>query len=236
MIHTNLNPKSSISSPICGRISRNYKVTVSREDFIKHYQENQGRGCCSRCANYLINNKYMERADATMPEDVQQIIQVLTDGTAVLREMFYEQTEAYAIKKFASISESVERPLIAWYDQYGVNHENGVLKNGEYNRKNVYRMRGARERQQRIVRTGQEAFVAQAMKDAKAHYEDSIAKLASRIQGQSMDISKLVVKTASINRNIDTVITDGVNTVRAFTILAALDSTLVRPHYRYLIK
>lgn len=82
---------------------------------------------------------------------------------------------------------------------------------------------------------GEPAFVARALKNAEAHYEDSLAKLAYRCHGKGIrPTSKLEVKTAHIDRNITTVLTDGTVNVKAWTIIAS--GPVQRPHYRYLIK
>jgi len=47
-------------------------------------------------------------------------------------------------------------------------------------------------------------------------------------------LSKLKVQTSHIDVNIDTTLTDGEKTIKAFTILA--EGAIQRPHYRYLIK
>lgn len=77
-------------------------------------------------------------------------------------------------------------------------------------------------------------FVTRSIKDAHDHYEDSIQKLAFRIKEKGLDLDKLRIKTAHVGVNIESVLTDGTKTVRAFTILAWGD--IQRPHYRYLIK
>jgi hypothetical protein len=47
-------------------------------------------------------------------------------------------------------------------------------------------------------------------------------------------VEKLVVETSHIGVNINTTLTDGEKTVRAFTIIAS--GEIQRPHYRYLVK
>jgi len=79
-----------------------------------------------------------------------------------------------------------------------------------------------------------EDYVAKKVKDATDHYEDSIDKLAYRIEAKGLDQTEIKATTSHIGVNIDTVLTDGVKTVRAFTIIAG--GPVQRPHYRYLIK
>lgn len=86
----------------------------------------------------------------------------------------------------------------------------------------------------RLVHAGKDAFIVKMEKLAEDHYEDSILKLAARIQAKELNESALQVKTAHIAQNIETVLTDGVQTVKAFTIIAS--GEVQKPHYRYLIK
>jgi hypothetical protein len=66
------------------------------------------------------------------------------------------------------------------------------------------------------------------------HYENSIVKLAYRIEKKGLNLDKITVKTSHIGVNINTWITDGEQTVHAYTIIAS--GEIQRPHYRYLIK
>ncbi|MFW5795398.1 MAG: hypothetical protein ACOCV1_07955 [Bacillota bacterium] len=79
-----------------------------------------------------------------------------------------------------------------------------------------------------------EEFIDRTIKSAEKHYENSIAKLADRIEKKELNIDKLKVETSHVGVNIDTVLTDGEKTVRAYTIIAS--GPIQRPHYRYLIK
>jgi len=77
-------------------------------------------------------------------------------------------------------------------------------------------------------------FIDNMVKNAEVHYNQSIQKLAIRIEKKGLNIDKLEVKTAHVGVNIETTLTDGEKTVRAFTIVAS--GIVQRPHYRYLIK
>ncbi|MFW6219974.1 MAG: hypothetical protein ACOC33_03965 [bacterium] len=79
-----------------------------------------------------------------------------------------------------------------------------------------------------------EEFIDRTIKSAEKHYENSIAKLADRIEKKELNIDKLKVETSHVGVNIDTVLTDGEKTVRAWTIIAS--GPIQKPHYRYLIK
>lgn len=85
-----------------------------------------------------------------------------------------------------------------------------------------------------IVNNGVDAYIAKAEKEAGEHYEFSIEKLAAKIESKALDQTKIAVKTAHVGVNIETVLTDGQKTVKAFTIIA--EGAIQRPHYRYLIK
>jgi hypothetical protein len=77
-------------------------------------------------------------------------------------------------------------------------------------------------------------YVEKMKKQAKDHYTDCIKKLAYRIEQKKMISSDLQIKTAKVGVNIETTFTDGIQTVRAWTIIAR--GPIQRPHYRYLIK
>ena len=66
------------------------------------------------------------------------------------------------------------------------------------------------------------------------HYNDSILKLALRIEKKELNQDKLELTTSHVDVNISTTITDGDKTVKAWTIIAS--GPVQRPHYRYLVK
>ena len=83
------------------------------------------------------------------------------------------------------------------------------------------------------VRTKDEYLVKQE-KRALNHYNNSIIKLALRIEKKELNQDKLELTTSHIDVNISTTITDGDKTVKAWTIIAS--GPIIRPHYRYLVK
>ena len=81
---------------------------------------------------------------------------------------------------------------------------------------------------------GLKTYLEKQEQTAEDHYENSILKLADRIEKKELNQSNLLVKTAHVGVNIETTLTDGEKTVRAFTIIA--EGEIQRPHYRYLVK
>ena len=85
-----------------------------------------------------------------------------------------------------------------------------------------------------VLRNEQDKYIADSVKNAEAHYEQSIEKLAARVEKKNLEISNLKVETAHVGVNIETVLTDGNKKVVAYTIIA--EGEIQRPHYRYLVK
>ena len=85
-----------------------------------------------------------------------------------------------------------------------------------------------------VVRNEQDKYIADSVKNAEVHYEQSIEKLAARVEKKNLEISNLKVETAHVGVNIETVLTDGNKMVVAYTIIA--EGEIQRPHYRYLVK
>lgn len=71
-------------------------------------------------------------------------------------------------------------------------------------------------------------------RQAEKHYNNSIEKLAFRIEKKNLELNKLELKTTYLDPNIATTITDGKQTISAYTIIAS--GAVQKPHYRYLIK
>jgi hypothetical protein len=245
--------KWSNGRAMCLRQSRN---AFDEKYFIESYQKHNGSNFCSKCANFLIKKGVLVAADSTIPENHQIVIDKVTAGTQVLKEKYIIATKEWATKKFKQMQDLEGWTFKQWCEDYNIKLETVYYRFGsrvragesiegaelreeidrkEYNGKKYYRMQDAIRENKRTVAAGYKAYEDGKVNEAKRHYADSVMKLSYRIMEKSMDINKMKVVTASIDRNIDTTISDGVNTVKAFTIIAALDSTLVRPHYRYLV-
>ena len=80
----------------------------------------------------------------------------------------------------------------------------------------------------------EQEFVNKSLERAKNHYEDSIKKLASRIQKKELDLDNLKFIHSSLGINFNCVITDNEKILKAWTIVAS--GPIQKPHYRFLIK
>lgn len=184
---------------------------------------------------------------------MKHLVEILTNQTQYLKETFVERSKQYAAGEYAQITrrrnwneaEYCEflhvKPVWANGSRRGLDgpatsHDFLTFPNGSVGqdaRRKYYRLR---DETSRVCRLTVAEFVERAEKKAVAHYENSIKKLAARILKKGLDINaeSLEVETATVDENITTVITDGHNTVRAWTIVAG--GPIQRPHYRYLVK
>lgn len=145
------------------------------------------------------------------------LVKILKRETASLKEQYVDMTAKWARAEFTNLRK--------WADDY----RSGKFGYGEASNK-YYRLPYEITNPNGKI----EDYVAKQVKFAIDHYEDSIAKLAHRIKSKGMDVSKIKATTSHVGVNIETTLTDGVKTVRAFTIIAG--GAIQRPHYRYLIK
>ena len=142
---------------------------------------------------------------------------MLRTETESLRVQYLEMTAKWAANEF--------KTLRAWAQEYRTGkHGFGAAS------KKYWKLPAC------IINEGGkiEEYTAKALKASEAHYLFSIEKLAARIEKKGLDQSKLSVVTAHVGVNINTTLTDGNKTVRAFTIIA--QGEVQRPHYRYLVK
>ncbi len=185
------------------------------------------------------------------------LIEILKLETASLKKQYLELTERYAQESFSNLEERKNWSMQKWYDTYSISYKMVKSKkyiDGNYIKfievdvpevikkegsrytydKEYYKMENTRDQAFKIVDKGYEDYLKKAMKRAEMHYEDSIIKLASRIEQKGLNIDKLSVKTSHIGVNIDTVLTDGIVSVKTWTIIAS--GPIQKPHYRYLVK
>ena len=145
------------------------------------------------------------------------LIQTLTAQTQSLKDQYISMTSDWAAKEFDTLREFV------------ADHRAG--RNGyTWSSKKYWSLPSYILDPKGKVET----HIEKAVKAATMHYEESIEKLAARIEKKGLDQSSIKIETTHLGVNIETVLTDGKKTVRAFTIIA--QGEIQRPHYRYLVK
>jgi hypothetical protein len=172
------------------------------------------------------------------------LIDILTEETKSLRLQYLEMTKEWSLKHFDFIMKKSSWKEEDWCKYFNIQP---VLKNptsptisfmgfpnGFYNSHHSKTYRNLKNEIYLLNNIGKDAYLAKQNKIAELHYENSIQKLAFRIEKKGLDITKLKVKTSHVGINIDTFLTDGIKTVKAFTIIA--QGEIQKPHYRYLIK
>ncbi len=153
-----------------------------------------------------------------------QLTDILKKETASLKVQYLAMTEEWAKSEYARLCTVKESDIV---NARGFKNRYGRMEHTKASYAYFLNI-------DRIVRNSLDIFVANSLGYASNHYEDSILKLADRIQKKGLDETKITVKTAHIGVNIETVLTDGIKSVKAFTIIA--EGEIQRPHYRYLIK
>ena len=155
---------------------------------------------------------------------MKKIVEILKKETKSLKNQYVEMTKKWATKEFNRIKSIKEIDII---NERGWKNRSGRMEHTKASDAYWNNIR-------RATSKGNEVFVKDAIKNAEEHYENSILKLAYRIEKKGLNVGSLKVKTSHIGVNIETTLTDGKKTVNAFTIIASGD--IQRPHYRYLIK
>lgn len=157
----------------------------------------------------------------------QKLVEILKSETKSLKEQYINLTVEYAEKEFNRYMEMAKWTYEQWEEKFPLRymHGNILSKEGMNLKHNIV---------PKAKRMGKENFIQRAKEEAINHYENSILKLANRIEKKGLNIDNLQVKTSHIGVNIESILTDGEKTVRAFTIIAG--GMVQRPHYRYLIK
>jgi len=167
-----------------------------------------------------------------------KLITTLKAETETLRVQYLALTAEWAAGEFERVREIAARPHPN-YDDFAtpgfVPNPKALFGKIDYAKGKNYRKACDRiHAAKNVIEKGIEAWTAKWEKHANDHYEGSIAKLAARIEKKGLDQNAITVKTAHVGVNIETTLTDGEKTVRAFTIIAS--GPIIRPHYRYLVK
>lgn len=170
---------------------------------------------------------------------MEQLYNKLLLETEPLKEIFIKKTVEWANNNYGRMAKMSYWTQRDWCEYFGltpqINKNNVYLfPNGFYNTKDSKTHSRMCGEIRRILSKGLDEYVKSEVTKAEQHYENSILKLTDRLLKKGLDIDKIEILTSSVGVNIDTTLTDGNKTVRAYTIVA--EGEIQRPHYRYLIK
>jgi len=156
------------------------------------------------------------------------LIQTLKEETKTLKIQFIEMTKEWAKNDFYKYENITFNEIEKKF---------GILTKG-YKGIEFYEPTNKSEAEAskkiKLKSIGLDAYLLETKKKAEIHYNNSIEKLASRIEKKGLNENNLKAKTGHVGVNIETTLTDGNKKVSAFTIIAG--GAVQRPHYRYLIK
>ena len=151
---------------------------------------------------------------------MKNLVEILRKETASLKMQYIEMTGKWAKEQVLRNIERKDRYLLG-----EVKKEDGV---SFYYQEQKYYYNTPHWHFDEVM------FIGKMVKGAEEHYKSSIEKLALRIEKKGLKVNNLQVMTSHVDVNINTILTDGLKQVKAFTIIASGD--IQRPHYRYLIK
>ena len=174
---------------------------------------------------------------------MKTLVEILITETSELKEIYIEKTIAWANSHYEHLESFKKYSEVDWCKYFhiepevkypGTASEYSGFPRGFYNTSKARELRRIQDEVYGVTSKGLEGFVSKEVSKAELHYKQSIEKLAARIEKKGLITENLTVKTGRVGINIETVLTDGVKTVKAFTIVA--EGEIQRPHYRYLIK
>lgn len=224
--------KADMNKSECFKNALRHNVWIlKRADFQEVYVNNTDN-CCTKCAEVGLEQNRLTPIPAEIQAKKADLIQILKRETASLKNQYMEMTGEWASKNYDRLKLWVAEYLKQMHEFRLLDPATKQEKRKEYQEK--YKLYNSLPYD--IVNPNglKTNYVISAMKKAEHHYEDSIKKLAYRIKKKNFNEAEIKVKTSHVGVNIDTVLTDGVKTVHAFTIIAS--GPIQRPHYRYLIK
>jgi hypothetical protein len=174
---------------------------------------------------------------------MKNLIEILLTETASLKKQYIEKTKEWAEKKYKTVLQREHWKDVDWCKFLGVeprkanegtSYEFLTFPKGFFSTAKSKDYDRLHKEVQKLRSISLEAYLEKEEKEAVIFYNYSIRKLAGRIEKKELNVDNLKVKTAHIGVNIETVLTDGVKSVKAWTIIAS--GPVQRPHYRYLIK
>jgi hypothetical protein len=237
--------KATITSPCGTKSSTAYgSVTLKDDNKVSISIENRNwlsyslRSFAKKTAEAIVQSDFNHPAIIGEVESSDSgVVGILMSETAQLKADLMTRTEKFAKQSFEYISNN--RPAMkekmnqAW-DAY---RAACAEKQPTWNlQKEYYSIQKKVDTMNDIVNNGLEAYVANQLKNAEAHYISSLLKLAMKITQKGMDMTNFKLVSGYVGVNLEMNMTDGIQSVKAWTIWAAEESELVSPHYRYLVK
>lgn len=177
-------------------------------------------------------------------QNTKGLIEKLTAETVELKESYIERTKEYARNSYdwaLKLKAMTQAQLVEKYGEVDAKHATREFINGEWVRVIPKRLHPQGQKDLAEARSitcrPYEEYEAREVKYANIHYQNSIEKLASKLNRKGIkDDTEMVIRKSYVGVNINMEIEHDGSLTKAWTITAAMDSVLVRPHYRYLIK
>lgn len=172
---------------------------------------------------------------------MDKIIKILETKTESFKATVIVLTREWAANNYETVSARKSFNEVQWCELLGITPAVSRFSNGKlgfpdnfYNSSDSRTFNRLQTEAYKISAMGKDAYIAKEEANANNHFATSLAKLAFRIQSKDLNFNNLDVQALHVNVNLEITISDGVKTVRAFTIIAS--GPVQRPHYRYLIK
>jgi hypothetical protein len=185
--------------------------------------------------------KYLKSQEQTKNSPLQPIIDLLKNELKPLRVIFIEKMKEWAIKDYNNCLRIAKMNREELLQKYGKEAEVKNCYTNLMEKKIVldFNTRGMIEYCKNVVRKSLDEYIDKAKDQAEAHYQSSLIKLATRINRKDLNINNMKANTEyseanEVNINITTTLSDGIKSVKAWTIIAS--GEIQRPHYRYLVK
>lgn len=172
-----------------------------------------------------------------------KLVDLLTEQTQSLKEQYVQSCIEWATARYENLVIRSKWKEVDWCEYYGLEprlvnagteREFKSFPEGFYNTRLSRRYDKDWTECRKVAKTDKTEYIKQTERNAIDHYTFSIEKLAYRISQKGLDESNIELHTSHVGVNIETTITDGNKTVRAWTIIAS--GQVQQPHYRYLIK
>lgn len=178
-------------------------------------------------ANRFIHPGFTEVTDEQNDAQYTNLVKSLKEQTTEFKAEYLKKTEQWAWDDFCRMDRIKESDVI---------EERGAVWQGKkiHTKASYAYWNNIKS----ILAQGSKAYTEKKVQSAQLHYDHSIGKLAHRIIKKGLDFTNISIKTdyARFGKDgsLETIITDGKRTVRAWTILAW--GPIKAPHYRYLIR
>lgn len=232
---------------ITGTVTLKDNGKISISIFNRSFYSTASKYQAENLAKEIVKLDFKHPNVSNFRQDDEGLLAILKTYTEELRVEYIQKCKIFEAAEFDRKDEWYKslpkHGTTDWYDKFKIQYEVSkysqpgnptyVATNFGDNQQRYYSAKNKIDNTANYLHKGKEKAIETAEKLAEQHYQESISKLAYRIEKKGLVVANLKVEHQRIGINLELTLSDGERKVVAKTIVA--EGPIIKPHYRYLV-